>query len=90
MDLSSTSANELREELKRRKVAEEKPKIRKITFPVDSYKLQEACRKYINMMSNECQFKDEEKVHIFEAAIELFYGEDVWDWIQKRQDELES
>ena len=87
-DLSELSNDELRQEIERRKIALTKPKIRNDISISDFVKLQDLCEQYIEMMAGGEYFKDSD-VHISEAAVELFYGKDVWSWISKRQNEMD-
>ena len=47
--------------------------------------LKGACEEYIDCLANGnyCN-KDDEKQHIWEAAMMMFYGDDVWKWINER------
>ena len=82
MDLSEISNDELRKEIERRKIALTKPQMR-VWTSVDTNKLKELCQDYIDSLAGDCRFKDPEHI-ICEAAIELFFGEDVWGWINER------
>ncbi len=88
MDISKVTNDELRQEIEKRKIAETKPKPLTIYTNPDVAKFQKLCSQYIDSLAGEEYFKDHE-YYIFEAAIELFYGKDVWDWINERTDEMD-
>ena len=87
MDLSKVSSDELRQEIERRKIALTKPE--PVVFAnTDIFKLQKLCASEIESYASGKYFKDAEQ-NIYEVALELFYGKDVWDWINKRSDEMD-
>lgn len=54
--------------------------------------LRQATESYIDYLNSEesNEDRDEDYQHnIFEAAVELYYGEDIWDWVNKKIDERE-
>ena len=84
VDLSIASDDDLRKEIEKRKVASAKPE--PILFSLADasfFLLQKLCLSYIDSLAGGEYFKDAE-YHIFEAAITLFYGKDVWKWINER------
>ena len=91
IEFSNISDDELRKEIERREIADTKPKPRLsgsspallILDDEFMFKLQNLCQEYINSLAGREHFKDAE-YHIFEAAITLFYGLDVWSWINER------
>ncbi len=83
MDIKEATFDELEEELKRRKIKREaKPQIRL----GEMKELEEACKEYIDDIHNGEIDIDTE--HIFEAALTMFYGNGIWDWLSKKQEGL--
>jgi hypothetical protein len=79
------SDEQLQEELKRREAVKqtaEKP-IQLASLDYDN--LRELGKKYINDITNG-EFVSEDYIHWFyEAAIEMLYGEDIWNWIRQQR-----
>lgn len=84
MSLLKASNDELRQEIERRKIALTKPDQILFSLTDESmFKLQKRCQFYIDSLAGGERYKDPEE-HIFEAAIELCFGKNIWDWINKR------
>ena len=74
------STKELQEELKRRQEFDKiKPKPKLIDLP-DIKPLQAICQQYIESLGKDDEDDDDEH-YIFEVAMETFFGEDVWIYI---------
>lgn len=79
----------LQAEVERRqskKRLDEIPKLQVYPEPDDPIRpLMDLCYSYISQLAEEEPYDDEKvKDYIFEAAIECFFGKDVWIWIKKR------
>lgn len=85
MNLTEYSDADLRKEIERRdnekKEAEKPIQI----IEVDLTKLRKLCSDYIDFVASEDFHDDNDyEYYIYEMAITMFYGKNVWDWINKR------
>ncbi len=80
MGIDLYTTEELEKELKCRKM--EKPKM---LMEPKFANLRRSVENYINYISSE-DYREysEHRLHIFEKAVEAFYGNGVWDWYNKR------
>jgi len=82
------SDEELEAEVKRRADEKAKREIPKVNMEVTAamlHPLADLCASYIEQLAEDEPYADEKlKDYIFEAAIELFYGKDVWKWVNPR------
>jgi len=63
-------------------------KTEKILEP-DFDELRALVDEYIDALSIHERYKDIE-AYVFEAAIEAFYGKDVWGWVNQKIDEMDE
>ena len=54
----------------------------------DLSKLREVCQNYIDFIDNDSEYHEDNDFsnYIFEQALEVIYGEDVWNFVNNRQD----
>lgn len=54
----------------------------------DLSKLREVCQNYIDFIDNDVEYQEDNdfRNYIFEQALEVIYGEDVWNFVNNRQD----
>ena len=81
MDIKKATYDELKEELEERTMAREtKPEMRL----GEMKELEKYCQMYIDQVyDGERRLKDPEDT-IFLAAVEMFYGADIWNWVNER------
>jgi hypothetical protein len=75
------------ERRKAKKRLDEIPKVQPLRMvdPDNLKPLQDLCQSYIDQLAEPEPYCDEKLEHyIFEAAIALFFGKDVWTWVKKR------
>jgi hypothetical protein len=68
----------------------EKPKLVGI---FDSQEFKDTCQEYVDFVDSDEYHEDRSDSYenaIFESALEMLYGEKVFDWINKRIDEHEE
>jgi hypothetical protein len=80
MDFAEVSTEELQEELDRRN----KPKTLTGVNGDKLQKLKTECEKYIERIAQGYSDLDDEEHYIFETALELFYGSNIWDWVNNK------
>lgn len=85
-DLESFSDSDLETELKRREKQETKPKPRCESWIDDLKPIVAICKLYIDSLHGGEYFKDHEH-YIFEVAMDLVYGKQVWNWIRENENE---
>lgn len=75
------SDEELRAELERRKNKE----LPKPLYVYNPDLVEKRCREYVYRMEKFGGFGDydDEERYIFEAAMEMVYGDKIWDWVDK-------
>lgn len=64
----------------------EKPNIMR-DIDIDLEPLKKICQQYMDFVDNDEEYHEDNdfKHYIFETAMQTLYGENVWDWINKRQ-----
>jgi hypothetical protein len=65
----------------------EKPTIIRGIY-MDLEPLKDICQQYIDFVDNDEEYHEDHdfKEYIFETAVQMLYGEKVWDWINNRQE----
>jgi hypothetical protein len=76
------TTEQLEAEIERRKKEANKPP--KMLQSLYFARLQEICKEYIDYLHKECSDNGDFEQYIFEAALEVFYGEGVWTWINEK------
>ena len=71
---------QMREELKRREIAD-KPRLLTV---INTTPLLELCQSYIDDLCENGHEPNKIEHWIYEAAVEMAFGEDVWSWIKKQ------
>lgn len=78
------TTDELQEELEQRRHLEEEANKPKMLERIDPSGVCKLCQGYIDDLA-EKGYTDEDDAHyIFEAAMEMCFGRDVWDWINEK------
>jgi len=78
----------LQAEVIRREHEKKEAEIPKVRPHIDAATLQplaNICQSYIDQLAEEEPYADDKlRQYAFEAAMEVFYGKGVWEWIKKR------
>lgn len=80
--LALLSTKEMQDEIERRKAA--MPPMPELTGRIELESLLELCKQYIYDLSNGGGVDEDMEYNIFEAAVEAFYGKDIFDWVNKQ------
>ncbi len=82
-DIKDVSDEELRDEVERRKVAQEEERKPKQLAVIDDSTLRESCQEYIDSVGEnedrDCNLEN----FVFEAALEAVFGKQVWKWFNE-------
>lgn len=85
--LQDISTPLLEQELAHRKeqaIKDSTPKMRAVVER-DPIKLEKTCQEYIDMIASHKHYDLNDMEHyIFEAALEMLFGESVWDWVNEK------
>ena len=79
MSLVNFSSTELEAELERRKRAELRPEL--LPAPYDTTKLLKYCQECLNEIERLGRYDDDSANYIFQATMKMFYGEDIWEFV---------
>lgn len=83
-NLNQFTDEDLQRELERRANLKKKASKPEQLNPHGSLEtLRELCQSYIDTIADEGYVDEDHKDYIFEAAMEVFFGGDVWDWINR-------
>lgn len=82
MMLENISTDDLQAELERRKKVHS-PKPAQVQI-VNLEPLWKLCTAYINDLDEKGYVDEDHSHYIFEAAMEVFYGKGVWNWINSK------
>lgn len=81
MQLTDFTDEALQKELERRAQAKRTTKRPAMLYSIDTTELRKACSDYLTEIETDGYADTDTRHYIFEAALEMFYGGDVWKYV---------